>query len=97
MHQLISCTKYTISSTHFYTPKESRATNALQSALYLHGRSPGDPHQTCDLSPQLHQLLQSRSPLGLEAIDAVALMDRFDSKYVELNGTYDRYDGNPFT
>ncbi|MEC8336100.1 MAG: polyphosphate polymerase domain-containing protein [Bacteroidota bacterium] len=34
------------------------------------------------MSPQLHQLLQSRSPLGLEAIDAVALMDRFDSKYV---------------
>ena len=43
---------------------------------------PRAPHQTCDLSPQLHQLLQSRSPLGLEAIDAVALMDRFDSKYV---------------
>lgn len=42
----------------------------------------GVPHQTCDLSPQLHQLLQSRSPLGLEAIDDVALMDRFDSKYV---------------
>ena len=53
----------------------------------LHARctftaAPRAPHQTCDLSPQLHQLLQSRSPLGLEAIDAVALMDRFDSKYV---------------
>ena len=63
-------------------PKGPRATNALPRALYLHGRSHGATHQTCDLSPQLHQLLQSRSPLGLEAIDAVALMDRFDSKYV---------------
>ena len=62
--------------------QEARATNALQRALYLRGRSQGATHQTCDLSPQLHQLLQSRSPLGLEAIDAVALMDRFDSKYV---------------
>ena len=34
------------------------------------------------LSIQLNQLLRSRSPLGLEAIDDVALMDRFDSKYV---------------
>ena len=42
----------------------------------------GHTTSNCDLSPQLHQLLQSRSPLGLEAIDAVALMDRFDSKYV---------------
>ena len=24
-------------------------------------------------------------------------MCRFDSKYVELNGTLDKYDGNPFT
>ncbi len=62
--------------------QEPHATNALQRALYLRGRPLGAPHQTCDLSPQLHQLLQSQSPLGLEAIDAVALMDRFDSKYV---------------
>ena len=62
--------------------QEPHATNALQRALYLRGRPLGAPHQTCDLSPHLHQLLQSRSPLGLEAIDAVALMDRFDSKYV---------------
>ena len=24
-------------------------------------------------------------------------MCRFDSKYVELDGSYNRYDGNPFT
>lgn len=51
-------------------------------ASYLRSRPTGHLQQTCDLSPQLHQLLQSRSPLGLKAIDAVALMDRFDSKYV---------------
>ena len=67
---------------YLYDGVKSCATNALQCALYLHGRVSGVPDQTCDLSPQLHQLLQSRSPLGLEAIDAVALMDRFDSKYV---------------
>ena len=27
----------------------------------------------------------------------VDYMCRFDSKYAELNGEYDRYDGNPFT
>ena len=79
-HQVISCTKYTIEHAVVYGPKETRATNAFQYALYLHGRLLAN--QTCDLSPQLHQLLQSRSPLGLEAIDDVALMDRFDSKYV---------------
>ena len=32
--------------------------------------------------------------MGTQLID---YMCRFDSKYAELNGTYDRYDGNPFT
>ena len=32
--------------------------------------------------------------MGTQLID---YMCRFDNKYAELNGTYDRYDGNPFT
>ena len=32
--------------------------------------------------------------MGSKYID---YMCRFDNKYAELNGTYDRYDGNPFT
>ena len=32
--------------------------------------------------------------MGTQLID---YMCRFDQKYSELNGSYDRFDGNPFT
>ena len=76
MHQVISCTKYTfllrstISAQRM--PSNGRCTFAFAFV----------PHQTCDLSPSAASTASEPEGPWAEAIDDVALMDRFDSKYV---------------
>jgi len=50
-----------------------------------------------DFVPAADRYLDQTARSREKAFKYVDYMCRFDNKYAEMNGDYDRYDGNPFT